>query len=356
MKAHIANTNFEEELSSDRITPYIDSIKTHPVYLQLEFLPILYADPEDVILVTHLPPASFLQAYSTLFPVPKLATLEETLNSSYRSLESWGYSLALKDLSKEKNLHYPMPDYRIVKKVHSKAFPLDFAPRKAESLLLHSEEEVQKWIEKTPYPKVLKKLFSHSGRGHLVLLSPNNPPHAKIDAFLNEEFQNRLPIRAERWLEKVFEFSTQWLVSNENISLIGIAVFGSNSKGSYEYTKVGNEVDIFGEYLPFLQQHLNAAKPFLQQVSKEGYFGNMGLDALVYRENGKCALYPITEANARKTMSLAALLFQKRNFQGRMMQFSFIKKNADFSLLPSFLEENGKQFRFSRGLFWEMLD
>lgn len=332
MTVHIANINFEEELCGNHPIPYDKAIQKHPVYLQLQFLPLLYAGPNDLVLISHLPPVSYWE--SLKFTPPHLALLNSTIPPSYVELKSWGYSKAVADYAKEKGLLYPTPEMEVVKKVHSKAYPFEHAPKKAGSCLLHNEKEVEDWVKKEPFPKVLKKILAHSGRGHLVLMEEKDT--SKLQSFLRHV---DFPLRGERWLNKVLEFSTQWEVS-ETPKLIGTTIFKSSPKGTYQSTIVERDLEV-----PHLEEHLEAADLFLRKVYKEGYFGPMGLDAFIYEENGKNHLYPILESNARRTMSWAALQFQRRYFPNDKMTFSFMPTES--GLLPSFLEIDGKRISFS---------
>ena len=54
-----------------------------------------------------------------------------------------------------------------------------------------------------------------------------------------------------------------------------------------------------------------------------GYFGNVGIDAMVYRSENGPQLHPIVEINARKTMGFAALELQKRHFPNKTITLSF---------------------------------
>ncbi|HSW72775.1 MAG TPA: hypothetical protein VLG44_05155 [Chlamydiales bacterium] len=333
MTVHIANINFEEELCENGNIPYEKAIQKHPFYLQLQFLPLLYADPDDLVLVSHLPPVSYLEGLS--FKPPHIALLSSTIPPSYIELKSWGYSKGVADYAKEKGLLYLCPEMETVKKVHSKAYPLENAPKKAGSCLLKNEKEVEDWLKKEPFPKVLKKVLGASGRGHLVLMDEKDLP--KISSFLRNA---HFPLRGERWLNKVLEFSTQWEVGEKN-TLLGTTIFKSSPKGSYQSTIVGRQ-----EEIPYIAEHLEIASEFLKKVYAQGYFGPMGLDAFIYEENGKTYLYPILESNARRTMSWAALQIQRRYFLNEKMTFSYLP-SIEPGLLPSYLEIDGKKVHFS---------
>ncbi len=58
---HIANTFFEWELSSESNCSLYEAFHQHPVYLQLQFLPLLYASKMDALVVSDLPSAEYYE-------------------------------------------------------------------------------------------------------------------------------------------------------------------------------------------------------------------------------------------------------------------------------------------------------
>jgi predicted ATP-grasp superfamily ATP-dependent carboligase len=65
-----------------------------------------------------------------------------------------------------------------------------------------------------------------------------------------------------------------------------------------------------------------------------GYFGNVGIDAMLY--GSPVTLHPIVEINARKTMGWVALEVQKRHFPNQTLTLSYAKNSAE-GWLPSSL-------------------
>jgi hypothetical protein len=117
---------------------------------------------------------------------------------------------------------------------------------------------------------------------------------------------------------------------------------------------VGEEHTIFGPYFPYLKEHCSYALNTLKKMHKMGFFGNVGLDAMVYE---KGILQPIVEINARKTMGWVALQIQKRLFSNQTIQVSYVPKKDLPPLLPqAVLDRSGKRKLFSRNLYVEVLD
>ena len=296
---HICNTFFEQELETPSSHLLSDWFQVHKMVLQLQFLPLLYAEPHDRILVTALPER----------PDPRLCLLE---NPPCLPLEHWGPSLAIAAWAKKNKLAYKIPDWETVRAINSKVFSFSEAPKLPGAALLATAAEVLSWIEHTPGPKVLKTAYGTAGAGHFHI------GKSGLESFLKKQFDLGLPVIGEPWVERLLDFSTQWRIG-EKIEFLGPTLFENAPNGTYRATLIG---------APFgweLEEHLAIAKPLLEKIARMGFFGNLGIDAYVYRWQGKERLQPIVEINGRKTMSWAALQIQQRTFPGQVLHFSFAK-------------------------------
>lgn len=315
---HICNTFFEQELEGAQ-----GSLKywlnAHRAYGQLQYLPLLYAQPEDRVLVTHLPS----------YPDPRLCLID---NPPSLPIESWGASRAIEQFAAAHGLVYRCPDFDLVHKIHSKSFAFTHSPHLPGAQLLYTEKEVLSWIEKNAGPKVLKTVLGTSGRGHFFVGERDPRP------FFQKEFAQGRSILGEPWVSRAFDFSSQWEIGSE-IELQGLTVFETSDKGAYRATLAGPAELLFGERLSFAKQHLEIARPILQKIQAMGFFGSLGIDAFVYNHD---QLHPIVEINARKTMSRVALEIQKKQRPDGIVRMSFEAKPG--GLLPG---------RFVRNIFLE---
>lgn len=332
---HICNTFFEAELenpdffpttrmSVERETREIPNkaitaspnqqvlaswMRSHPIVQKLQTLPLYYAGDEDLVLVSDLPE----------FPDHRLRLLGAPLQA--KTIESWGASKSIAAWAEEENLSYSMPDWETVRTVNSKIFSFCHSPILPFAALLQNEQEALEWIEKTPGRKVLKTAFGTAGRGHFHLPSKRN-----LSSFLKKEFVKNVPLIGEPWVERVLDFSTQW----KDSVLLGATIFENTPEGTYRATIAGARPQIFGSYDWALEEHLAIVQPILKKIRQLGFFGNLGIDAYVYRWKNKELLQPIVEINARKTMSWIALQIQEKKYPGRDLRFSFSPKKGIF--------------------------
>lgn len=225
---HICNTFFEKELASSQPRTLSEWFHIHPMVLQLQFLPLLYAAPEDTILVTSLPDS----------PDPRLCLLDSPHSST---LTTWAPSLAIAAYAKTHGIPYKIPPWDVVKTVNSKIFSFSHSPKLPGSELLSSEKEMLQWIEKTPGPKVLKMPFGTAGGGHFHVGKGRLP--------------KQFPVIGEPWVERVFDFSTQWEIGDV-IEFLGSTIFQNEPNGTYHGTFVGKS---FCPYERALEEHIAIA-------------------------------------------------------------------------------------------------
>lgn len=301
---HICNTFFERELETPNQNSLAGWLRSHPVVMQLQFLPLLYASPDDYILVSDLPPN----------PDPRLC-LTPPLGITH--IADWGPSRAIAAFAKTHNIPYEIPAWDTIRNTNSKIFSFTESPRLPNAELLATSEEITAWIEKTPNPKVLKTPFGTAGKGHTI-----NPNVKRLYI---------APLIGEPWVERILDFSTQW----KDGQLLGVTVFENEANGTYKGTYV-DEVESWA-----LEEHLAKAKPLVEKIKRFGYSGHLGIDSYIYLWEEKKRVQPIVEINGRKTMSWVALQIpQKRLYYAQSKE----------GLLPSQLTVRGKTIHFSRNI------
>lgn len=346
---HICNTQFEWELVQSAPPALAQGFETNAVFLQLQFLPFLYAGREDSVCVTAKPPEEFWEALQKVgIAPPRLQLLSENVRVS-GSLEAWGATPSVAAWAKQQGLAYEMPPFDVVKQVNSKLFSFSEASKLPGSALLISHEELELWMKRVPGPKVLKTCFGVSGKGHFLLTSGFDAE--KLNQFAQREWKEERPLIGEPWVERVLDFSTQWKLGEE-VQYLGATVCETTEKGAHLQNRVGNEISLFGEQYDLLEEQRASVTPLLQKMVSLGYTGNVGVDAMLYKSAGKIVLHPVVEINARKTMGWAALEIQKRHFPGKLFALRYAPHTPhDTNYLPSSLASlRGKIVHFTRAL------
>ncbi len=347
MKLQIANAFFEWELEHQgqpSVSSLYEAFHAHPVFLQLQFLSALYCAPGEGILLSDLPTEQYWENLRKKgVATPLHLPLSQGTFVPFEEVESWGYSRLIAEWAEKHHLRYPHPDWDVVAEVNSKAFSFAHSPKLPGATLLLDESEAKEWARAVPGKKVFKTCHGFSGRGHRIV----EEDATSAAAFLQREFAQGRVVIAEPWVNRVRDFSTQWKISGEGeIEYVGVTLCENDERGVYLSSCVGKEEALFGDDLPFLHAHKEHAAQILRKMAKAKYFGNVGIDAMLYREGNQMHLHPIVEVNARKTMGWAALVFWKRYFPNEVMTFRIALGQGGY--LPSTL---GDRARFKRNLF-----
>lgn len=327
-KLHLGNVNFEWELKTRSTLSFQEAFQVHPNFLQLQFLPLLYAEEGEEILVTHLPPPEFKAPFRLL---------SETAFEG-EELETWGWSENAKKWAEVRGVLYEPPPFPIVRDIASKVFSFTHSPTLPGAHLFHQIEEAEKWAEEEPFPKVLKTCYGLAGRGRFLLKKREDFKFAK--GGIIKAFQAGYPLIGEPWVKRLLDFSTQWNISKDGAAYLGATVMENRKGGQYERTLAGDEEALFGLYYPFLQEHLEKVQAPLQKIQREGYYGPLGIDAMVYQSPDPC-LHPIVEFNLRKTMGWLALHLLKKE-KVPFLSLRYVSKNQP-GLLPRALFLSDKQ-------------
>lgn len=351
----IANTYFEAEMESPSMLSLEKSFGAHPVYLQLQFLPFLYSDPDDIVMLTHLPDPEYidrLKQRGIRTPKIHLYTANEPL--PHYPIDCWGFTPAVQKWAKEHHLSFSMPDWNCVKEVNSKEFSFTRSPKLPGSMLLRNEIETRAWIASTTGPRVFKSVYGLSGRGHFHVQESLD---ARALRFLQGEWRKGHPVIAEVWVERVLDFSTQWIISKEKaISYLGVTLCQNDSKGAYKQTLIPPDNHLGEAYDSFLTLHKDTALEIIHIMKQKGYYGHVGVDAMLYRMHGALHLHPIVEINARKTMGWVALNMQRNYHASDTISVRYSSNVKDSNLLPNFaVSASGKKIIFSKALQLEVL-
>ncbi len=331
----IGNINFEWELGTNGALSLEASLWSHRNFVQLSYLPLLYAKEDEGVCVTHLPPEPFIR--DNLFLMS-----EETIPG--KEVRSWAYSPSIEAWAKKRGLLYQHPPFPLVRELASKVFSFTHAPVLPGASLLHSMQEVSDWAAKGPYPKVLKSPFGYSGREKAILDGPALPME------VSKLFENGGVLIGEPWVPRLCDFSTQWEIGEE-IHFVGATLMENSESGVYSKTRVGENV--FGQFQSYVDEHIEKVKVTLKTMQDKGFYGPVGIDSMVYKHKGETLLHPIVEINPRRTMGWVALKLMKEGVRELTL-------SSEYSRGPGLLPDNliladGKKFPFRKQLYVDMI-
>jgi len=305
-KVHLCNTFFEWELQQKTAVTLAQGLSAHHFFFQLHYLPLLYADPQDIVLLAKFPKKTYLECLEAQgFALPKMRLLSDRQFPPL-PLSSYGPAQSVQTWAKERGLSYSIPPLEVVKILTSKIFSFENSPQLPESALLENASQAEEWCASTPHPKVLKDPLGFSGRGHLILRRPDY-----------DFTQLSFPLIGEPWVERTLDFSTHFEIGKE-ISCVGQTRMENSKQGHFISCATGahHEIDL---------------TPLLTKIQAMGFFGPLSIDSFIY-ENG---LHPIVEINPRLTMSSIAIKIAKKLHSPIHLSYS-----KTGTLLPSGYSKN----------------
>jgi hypothetical protein len=319
---YLPNINFEESL--------VQKTKTTPLLEQLQFVPLLFLQPEDTLLVSYIPHSTFLDHLKMVLgrPIAQCIDIKSLQPGMFDELQSWGYTQEVAVAADQFQIAYPHPDFELVKQINSKAFSFEYGKKLPGAQLIFTKEELESFVQYVPGKKVFKSCFGFSGLGHLFL---EDTDEGKVLPFMEAEWALGRPCIAEPWVERVMDFSTQWLLRDDEQRLLGVTYFESSSRGRWQKTKITPYVGC-----PHVEEHLAFVAPLLEKIRQLGFFGNLGIDAMVYQHENIKILQPIVEINGRMTMSLAALLLAQQLKQSEI-SVEYTDNKKGLQLLPEYI-------------------
>ena len=331
---YIGNTFFEWELEGKIKGSLADALQCTPVCQQLQYLPLLFLEPKDTLLVTELPQSEYLNHLrSYIKDLPQVALLEEDLKGE---VKSWGASNIVRGWAEQKGLSYSIPSLDIVRRVNSKLWNFTRTTPLEGAAIIQNEEELKKQLQGLSGNWVLKTDQGFAGLGHCIF---NENQIEKAVQFGKKIWRRGDRILLEPWVERILDFSSQWEISVQGeIVCLGVTKFFNNPLGGYLGTVVGQRDQLFGPLDIFVVEHLRFCEKYLFGLFKEGYYGCLGIDAMVYKcpERHTPRLHPILEVNARMTMSSAVLRFWKKWEYLRTAFFTFKEVSSPtLGLLPN---------------------
>lgn len=336
---HICNPYFEAEWMGTPFQSLEQASLSHPIYTQLQFLPLLYAEEGEALLVSAKPHSSFLDGLP--FSIHNPLVFENEIGSASWQVESWGASSLIAAFAHAHQLSYTIPPASLVEKLNSKLYALERSPL-PHACRIHSYRDVEALQRACAGPIVIKDCLESSGRGHFLIFPDRPIDHRALEAFLARPH----PLIGEPWVERIRDFSTQWKIEQSgSVYYQGLTICHNDSRGQYRASEVGSSDFSFDFTLH---------RKWVEEIASEGFFGNLGIDAMIYKTNHGQSLQPLVEINPRKTMGYVALAFQRRFFPNQHLTLSF-SDTSESSLLPLEVQtRNGTRHKFRKSLSYKL--
>lgn len=299
----------------------------------LQLLPVWFAEAGSVVLADNNKiNVDFLKEVKQKFSSIRDVTIFNSGNSIDR-IYPWGWSLAICYQIKQIVEDAPMPSVRLIDEFRNISHRrtslrilegLDYDGVLPEEC--YSLEDVVAFLNN--YGNcIVKAPWSSSGKG-VFLVSKSNLDAYKplIVGFIKKQGS----VICEKFLNKVLDFAMEFKAENGNLSFVGLSVFESNSRFSYDRAVVGSYDILLSKivrYIPLEELEtlkLKAINVLSSMLPKE-YNGYLGLDMMAFVENDEYKIMPCIELNLRTTMGfLASLIGENIIEKGKEGQMSIL--------------------------------
>lgn len=299
---------------------------------ELAYLPAWYAHRGDVVLVYNESDRAYYEnLLEHIDGLPKPILEQDIVNYATNEICLWGISpqaiYRFEDLNKKYGTSFYLPkwhdEYRYLNSRLAardclsdiqQAIPLidsKLVPRVCTSL-----EDVGSALKDSSVRLLAKAPYSSSGRGLLWLPSGELPRSER--QILQGILKKQGCVSIERVVDKQIDFAMEFMCDGMGkVVFEGYSLFDTNIKGAY----MGNSLTgqdmierLIAEKIGYIL--LDKVKEVLKGILSERYAvyynGCVGVDMMIYREDGEYKLHPCVEINMRYNMGYLALRFAQK--------------------------------------------
>ncbi len=319
----------------------------------LGYIPALWAEDEDVVVVEDIESAELLYRRHNLKTRAKVKfiTLEQLQNGVYHdyTICPWGWNksirttfldakMALKALPTDKDLD-------IIRSLSNRSLAVQLLKlyRGTDGIVGNSHvcyniDKVDNLLRK--YGNIVVKApWSSSGRG-IRYININDDPNENTRKWILNTLEKQGTVIVERKCLKVFDFAMEFLSSPDgDVTYQGLSLF-TTKNGAYTGNLLLSEEEkeeYIARYVSptLLNEVQRRTEVFLAKNIKGAYSGPLGVDMMVCRDwdadNTSNMLNPCIEINLRRTMGHVALALSRRGQRGTM-SIDYDGKNYRFHL------------------------
>lgn len=277
----------------------------------LACLPLWYADEGSRVMA----PVEFRAWKSPLETLlPRLATISFAEADTAESLVPWGWNQTLGRYSDSIAQTF-IDNVREHSHRRWSGRAMDFLrnrlsfPVPDSATELFSRGEVDDFLRFHP-KAILKAPISGSGRGVWRCFGGLSQ---SAEGWCRRTLCRQGSVMGEPLYHKVQDFAMEFLLKNGKASFAGYSVFETEAMGVYSANILAADDELerrLSEYIPlsYLHEIQDALLLFFER-EYSFYEGYLGVDMLIYEENGRCLVNPMIEINLRMTMGMVARRF-----------------------------------------------
>lgn len=314
---------------------------------ELSFLPAWYGAACDSVLIDENNDTGFYRFLLEYFPSLSKHIIAENLHH-YPELEVslWGISpqaiYYFCELNKKYDTSLKIPEWNeAYTYLNSRQAANDCLkdiianiPEISENIATHfykKLEDIEEAVNSSPQQLLAKAPYSSSGRGLLWL--PSTGLTRTERQILHGILKKQGSVSIERVLDKQVDFAMEFICDGQGgIDFAGYSLFYTTNKGAYQGNYLGSQENIVNELMTNIPLSLlDKIKLELIAILKERYAfvykGCIGVDMLIYKEEGGYKIHPCLEINMRYNMGYLAI----RLFENYISPLSDGRYHLEFS-------------------------
>lgn len=321
---HVSNCQFEQEWTGGDC-----HFLSHPLEHQLPYLCALHAPKGHECYLPKAADASWLAKFGSQLKA-------KLVYQPQLPLYFWGYSpRAIEWANRAGSAVSTHPCLSLIKLIHDKRWiedyrgPLD--PKLCFDPWIDTHDKLEHALSKGSYPLWLAKRVMHSaGRGNCLFKRDQRP--ARFKQWINADGGFLL----QPFVDRKLDFSSLWWISPQrDICHISYSRMIISREGRYQGCLLGPHDQLFANDMQWLKTHKTQALDLLAQVAALGFFGFIGLDAMVYRLFNEQILTNIIEINARQTLAMHLESIRRQILPGLVACAQISKSYNRYCILPN---------------------
>lgn len=327
MKLHIFNPEHEIALAINkaRFTPSHNVTKMRR---EMAFLPLLWAEPGDIVLVEDSDYAykmadqfkPYINKGVTIMGYNRLrSVIHQKVGMKCFDLEAapWGWDKAVRHTLL--SMGWPeaqLPSEEFLDQIRNashrrtaKGF-LETTGSQFVAYEVKTINEIVALIEKHENV-VLKSPWSCSGRGIRFVNKDNFTP--SLSRWIDNIVSQQGSIMVEPHYDKLRDFAMEFEASNGSVKFVGLSIFDT-CYTAYSSSLIATEErkrEILETYLfpSEIDEMVSCCEDYLTSILPNGYVGGIGVDMMIVKGGEGFSLHPCVEINLRRTMGHVALCF-----------------------------------------------
>lgn len=278
------------------------------------------AEAGDEILFTAIPDANWLARMRHLgLPEFRVVTPAQLGEVRVTELVPWGWNNEFRDWAAHSFPETRVPDPANQREVNTREFQNEVCRhlgcaldgegtfRKASDLASHLGRQSESRSESAAGQWVLKANLGFAGRNQRRI--PDCNLTAEDLRWIEKRIQLTGAVAVEPWLRDIVQLGGQWeILPTGEIQFIGLTRLLCDSRGGY----VGTATSLGGLVVGIQQEVRDQQLRAVEIIAAAGYFGPVGIDAMLHQTNNGPRMRPIQDINARWTMGRLALAWRDR--------------------------------------------